>query len=137
MKTFKITVVLVFATLFLSCCNSNDEATPSSAIAGQWKLINVTGGFAGVNDSFPAGQITWTVDTTNHTVTVVNNNTNPNLQDILETGTYSYSLTPDPNSICTQTFNVNNMDLGCYTVSNTELIITFEYADGFTLTLIR
>lgn len=137
MKTFKIFTVLVFASLFIGCSKNDDNTTSVPTLDGQWKLVNVRGGFAGVNDTFPAGQIKWFVDTASHTVTVVNNNTNPNSQDILESGVYSYTLTPDPNSLCTNTFNVNNMDLGCYSVSDNEFTITYEYADGFTLTLVR
>lgn len=138
MKNLKLAVTLLLLTLILFSCSKDDnETTAVPTLAGQWKLVNVTGGFVGVNHNFPAGQITWNVDTTANTVTVVNNNTNPNLQDILETGVYSYTLDPDPNSVCTDTFNVNNLDLGCYSVSDTELIITYEYADGMTLRLIR
>jgi len=136
MKKLKLLFVLPLFTLFLSCSNNNQE-TAAPTLAGQWKLVNVTGGFVGVNDNFPAGQITWNIDTANNSVTVVNNNTNPDAQDILETGVYSYTLAPDPNAICPNTFNVNNLDLGCYTVSDNELIITYDYADGFRLRLIR
>jgi len=136
MKKIYALLVLPLLAMTLSSCNDNDE-TPAPTIAGQWKLVNVTGGFVGVNDNFPAGQITWNINTDAHTVTVVNNNTNPALQDILESGIYNYTLDPDPNSVCPNTFNVNNLDLGCYTVSNTEMVITYDYADGMTLRLIR
>jgi hypothetical protein len=138
MKNLKhISLLLFIAFALFSCSNNNDEPAAIPTLAGQWKLVTVTGGFVGVNDNFPAGQITWNIDTAANSVTVVNNNVNPNLQDILESGLYSYTLAPDPNSICTNTFNVNNLDLGCYTVSDTELIITYEYADGMRLRLIR
>lgn len=135
MKTIKITLLLFWVAILSGCSDKNIATTPT--LEGQWKLINVRGGFVGVNDSFTPGQIKWNIDTANQTVTIVNNNTDPDLQDILESGTYNYTLTPDANAICTTTFNINNMDLGCYTLTDNELTITYEYADGFTLFLVR
>ncbi len=138
MKTLRITLLLFFATLLTNCSTGNDNNTSAlPPLGGTWKLVNVRGGFVGVNDSFPPGQITWTVNTANQTVTVVNNNNNPNMQEILDSGVYNYTLQADPNAICAQTFNVNNMDMGCFTVSANDLVITYEYADGFTLTFVR
>lgn len=131
------TLLLLGSSLFISCSNSNDNTQAVPTLEGEWKLVNVSGGFIGTNQNFPAGQIKWTIDTANHTVTVNNTNTDPNAADILESGVYNYSLVPDPNAVCTQTININNMDLGCYTVTDTDLVISFEYADGFTLRLIR
>jgi hypothetical protein len=136
MKKLKFLVVMPLFLLLQSCCNNNEES-PTPTLAGKWKLINVSGGFVGVNDNFPPGQITWDINPDASSVTVVNNNTNSDLQDILESGVYDYSLTPDPNSICPNTFTVNNLDLGCYSVSNTALIISYDYADGMRLQFIR
>lgn len=133
----KITFLSAVAVLLFGCSSSSETTTPTAAFDGEWKLINVSGGFAGVNDNFPAGQIKWTVNSANNTVTVVNNNTNPDAQDVLESGVYPYLLENDTNSICSQTFNVNNMDLGCYEVTANQWTITFAYADGFTLTFVR
>lgn len=131
----KIILLLIVGSLITGCSENSENSTPT--LAGEWKLINVSGGLLGVNDNFSPGLIKWQVDTVAQTVTVVNNNTNTAAQDILESGVYPYTLQADTNGICTETFNVNNMDMGCFSVSPNNLVITYNYADGFTLNFVR
>ena len=49
--------IVVILTLFLSClistsCNSDDDSTQQANIDGIWHLINLSGGFTGINEDF-------------------------------------------------------------------------------------
>jgi hypothetical protein len=118
-------------------CSSNSNSNPTDAVQGQWKLVTVSGSFAGIHDSFAPGLITWTFNAASQTVTVVNNNTNPNLQSVLETGTYNYHFVNNPDSPCGESIDINGSVYGCYTVTNDSLIIDQAIADGYTITLLH
>ena len=122
--------------LLFSSCNSESNATNNS-IEGQWKLVNVTGTFGGINDNFPPGTITWNFNSTTQMVTVVNNNTNPNLLDVLETGMYTYRFINNPDSPCGESLEIDGSVYGCYSVANDSLVIDQSIADGFAITLKR
>ncbi len=130
--SFLITV-LIFTTLF-GCSRDSESSTPNT-ISGKWKLINVAGTFGGINNNFPAGMITWNFNPNTLTVDVVNNNTDPNLWDILETGSYSYHYVNNPDSPCGESVEIDGSVFGCYTFVNDSLIIDQSIADGFAITL--
>ncbi|WP_264520784.1 hypothetical protein [Flavobacterium sp. N1994] len=124
-----------FLFLFVSC-NSNSNAT-TDPIQGQWKLVNVSGTFAGINNNFTVGMITWDFNPITQTVTVTNNNTDPNLWDVLETGVYPYHFVNNPESPCGQSIDINGSAYGCYSISNNTLVIDQSIADGFAIRLER
>ena len=130
--SFLITV-LIFTTL-IGCSRDSESSTPNT-ILGKWKLINVAGTFGGINNNFPPGRITWNFNPNTLTVDVVNNNTDPNLWDILETGTYSYHYINNPDSPCGESVESDGSVFGCYTFVNDSLIIDQSIADGFAITL--
>ena len=119
--------------LLLGC--SSDSVTNSDPVQGQWKLVNVRGTFAGIDNNFAPGVITWDFNPITQTVTVVNNNTDPNLWDVLETGVYSYQFVNDPDTPCFESIKINGNVFGCYSVENDSLVIDQSIADGFALTL--
>lgn len=88
--------LLILLTLFISLSNcsidNNSTNNPPQVIKIYWNLINVSGGIAGVNEDFQSGTITWTFDEPTETLTIFNNNTNVNIEDGLDSGTYSYSI---------------------------------------------
>ena len=137
MKLLKLVAVSVFFTLFGNCTKNESTEEAPVTIEGQWKLINVSGGIAGINDSFSPNQIIWTINSSNHTVTVVNTNTNPDLNSVLETGIYPFSIENNSNSVCNQTITINGMNLGCVLLSVNELNINYQFADGYNLKFIR
>ncbi|WP_333600862.1 hypothetical protein [Flavobacterium sp.] len=135
MKTLKIITGLLFFAILISC-SSDSGAASTDPVQGQWKLVNVSGTFAGINNNFPPGQITWHFNSITQTVTVINNNTDPNKWDVLETGVYNYQIiiNPEPSS-CSEIIKINGGDMGCFTVSDNTLLIDQSIADGFAVTL--
>lgn len=137
MKKNLLSLVIILSLMQMSC-SSNSGSNSTDAIQGQWKLVTVSGSFAGIHDSFNPGLITWTFNATNHTVTVVNNNTNPNLQSVLPTGVYDYHFVNNTDSSpCEESIEINGNLYNCFTVTNESLILDQAIADGYTVTLIH
>jgi hypothetical protein len=131
-------LILPFALLLifiLSSCSSDSKSTNTDPVQGQWKLVAVDGFFTGTHDTFTPGLITWTFNPITQTVSVVNNNTNPNSNDLLETGVYNYHFVNNPDAPCAESIDINGTVYGCYTVANDSLIIDQAIADGFSVTL--
>jgi hypothetical protein len=127
----------VIATLMLlSGCNSDSNPT-TDPIQGQWKLINISGTFAGIDDDFTPGLITWDFNPISQMVTVVNNNTDATKWDILETGVYAYRFINNPDSLCGESLEIDSSLFGCYSIANNTLIIDQSISDGFVITLNR
>ncbi|MFN4026707.1 MAG: hypothetical protein ACK4IZ_04615 [Flavobacterium sp.] len=135
MKKYFLLFSFLVSLLLAGC--SNDNSTENNTIDGQWKLVNITGTIAGINHNFAQGEIIWDINPITQTVTVVNNNSNDSLFDILETGVYNYHHDNGPELPCGESIVINNIDLGCYTVNNQTLIIDQSIADGFKITLVR
>jgi hypothetical protein len=136
MKNTILTLAITLS-LIISGCSSNSSSNSTDSVQGQWKLVTVEGSFAGIHDSFEPGLITWTFNETNHSVTVVNNNTNSNLQSVLATGTYAYQFVNNPDSPCSESIEINGSIYNCYTVTNDSLTIDQSIADGYIITLIH
>lgn len=104
---------------------------------GRWNLIRVTGSIAGVTNEFPEGTIVWTIDESAGTVDVVNNNDEP-VEDFFDTGVYNYNfVASEMPSMCSQTIEVNQLDLGCVEMGDNGLTFTQTYSDGYVLTFKR
>jgi hypothetical protein len=135
MKKLHFFIALIIFTLQINC--SSDSSRSTDPIAGVWKLVNVKGTIVGIDDNFPPGIITWNFNPNTQTVTVVNNKTDPNLWDVLETGTYNYQFINNPDLPCTESIEIDGSVFGCYTFANDSLIIDQSIADGFAITLKR
>lgn len=122
-----LTLLLLF---FLSGC-SNDSNPNTDTVQGQWKLINVSGTFAGIDNDFEPGLITWDFNPTTQTVTVVNNNTDTNKWDIFETGVYNYLIVDSPDFPCGEIIKIDGIEMGCFSVAGNEFVIDQSIADGF------
>lgn len=131
MKRTIIFLTLLSVILLWGC--SNDSNSRSNTIEGQWKLINVTGTFAGVDDDFAPGLITWDFNPIMHTVSIVNNNTDDSKWDVFETGVYNYQIIDNPDFPCGEMLKIDNMEMGCFSVTSNSLTIDQSIADGFTL----
>jgi hypothetical protein len=134
-------LILPFALLLifiLSSCSRDSNSTPIDPVQGQWKLVNVTGTFAGINHDFNPGLITWTFNPITQTVTVVNNNTDDSKWDSFDTGVYNYQIATDEQDYpCDEIIKVDGGNMGCFTVSGTNLVIDQSVADGITLTFVE
>ncbi|WP_295338754.1 hypothetical protein [Flavobacterium sp.] len=122
--------------LCLTSC-SEDNSSENNNIRGQWKLVNVKGTIAGINHNFPLGEIIWDINPITQTVTVVNNNTDNALYDVLETGVYNFQVNTNPELPCGESLLVNNIELGCFSINNQNLIIDQSIDDGIKVTLVR
>lgn len=142
MKQLQFLPYFLFALTLFACHQDSDNNFPvpvNPSINGEWTLINVSGGIAGTNDDFPSGTITWTFNTADAKVTVVNNNTDDSKQDILEDGIYPYTFevnTAAPD-LCATTISIGGMNLGCYNVTTHELTMGQVETDGYLLKLVR
>lgn len=123
----KITLLLISLFLFSSC--TSDQNT---VITEKYSLINVSGGFAGVNENFAKGEIIWTFDTSSASLTVKKNT--QNAYSGLSEGNYSYSI---QNINDKQYIFINNIESGGVTNEVNKIIIdeneqsTGSGADGF------
>lgn len=134
MKT-KLSILGILLVLILSGC-SNDSDSSGAIVAGKWKLVQVSGSFAGTQSNFEPGTISWEFNPKNQSVKVINNNTNENLTDLFESGTYDYSIVTSENpEICSKILKINNIDMGCFEIVNGDLKIDQAYVDGYTITL--
>ena len=98
-----------------------------------WNLVNISGGFAGINEEFDPGIITWTIDFDNNMLEVVNNNVETVIYDGFPTGSYVFTISYPGNA---PYIIVNELDLGELSYSNGDLYIngiesTQPIADGF------
>lgn len=137
MKTIGLFSALLLA--ILSCGCSNDNGNNRKDIGGEWKLVNVHGGIAGIDDDFSPGTITWNFNTSSHTVAVVNTNTDNSKEDLIATGNYDYTFSPNtttPQS-CSENIVIDGVNYGCYDISTQQLTLSQVEADGYAVTLIR
>ncbi|WP_179353469.1 hypothetical protein [Winogradskyella vidalii] len=124
--------ILAFTLIFFSC-NSDDDAPQSSTttLHGNWSLINVNGGFPGVNDDFESGLITWNFDDTE--ITVTNNNTHNVIHSGYPSGIYTYDVITTATDT---TLVIENTNSKIITLTNNQLVIDQGVAaDGFQYTL--
>ncbi|OUR98155.1 hypothetical protein A9Q86_13940 [Flavobacteriales bacterium 33_180_T64] len=128
--------VLVFAMVSFSC-NNDDDALQNNepSLNGVWSLVNVSGGFAGVDDDFAVGVITWDFNQEDTQVTITNNNTVNVVHDGFSTGVYDYEImiVEDVSTIV-----IENFDFVITTLTTSNLMLDEGVvADGFLLALSR
>jgi hypothetical protein len=129
--------VFVLALLVFSCNDDDDTQQHTDLMLdGSWSLVNVSGGFAGVDDDFEIGLITWGFDHDNWKVTITNNNTVNVIFDGLASGTYDYQLiTATGEEI---DLVVDSFSFRMTTLTSEQLILDEGVAaDGFLLTFSR
>ena len=122
--------VLVLMLLTLNC-NSDDDTQQNNdpTLEGLWSLVNVSGGFAGVDDDFEVDLIIWHFNNDNAEITVTNNNTRMVIHSGYPSGTYSYEIITTANDT---TLVIGNTDLKITTLTASQLIIDEGMvADGF------
>lgn len=117
--------------LLINCSTNNNLS-----IEQKFNLVNVSGGFAGVNENFDKGQIIWTFNEQNSTLNI-EKNTNESFSGLNE-GIYSYSIENINNHLF---LHINENELGGVSTYENGVIIdentrsTGSGADGFIMTL--
>ncbi len=136
---------LLFIGMLALGCQDDDRVyipsyTPTTEnFEGAWELRNVSGGIAGIYDDFSAGEIRWIINEQDQTVTVFNNNPEDGEIDFFESGVYDYQIVINPATpeICGFNLEIDGINLGCFTVSETEFKLSMIESDGYVLTLRR
>ena len=144
MKSVKYLVAALLFVLIWACYNDDNTnvempQTTNENFEGEWKLVNVSGGIMGVNDTFPEGMITWKVNGISQTIAVTNDNPDAQAQDILPDGIYNYSFVPNEATpeLCDMTIKVGDVNLGCYNITSEEFTMSQVESDGFFIKLVR
>ena len=136
----KNTIYILTFTLLMLSCNTDDNSQQNAepTIGGQWNLVNVIGGLAGVDDDFEVGLIIWDFNEDNLELTVTNNNTANVIYDGLSSGTYDYevlSTTGEAAYLVIHNFGINHEII---TLNASQLVLEEGVAaDGFLLTFSR
>ncbi len=95
-RTFFKPFVIIALLAFLACEHesADNEITITDPLHGTWNLVNVTSGW-GATD-FEIGDITWTIDTENMTITTASS-INPESTSVYVNGTFEYTVYEDDN----------------------------------------
>ena len=127
---------LIFILLFTKCSNTDDGIKPD-VLNGVWQVENISGGFAGINDDYETGTITWTFTTATSKLQVVNNNGLAGIiYDGLPTEEYGYSILEVEKELF---LHINGQEFAGITLLNGQLILDQNKttsgtgADGFVL----
>lgn len=133
----KYTLYILAFTLSLLSCNNDDDTQQNTepTLEGTWSLVNVYGGFAGVDDDFEPGLITWSFNSDSSEITVINNNTSDVIYSGYPSGVYNYEMITTATD---STLVIETTDLSITTFTNSQLIIDEGFtSDGFLYTLSR
>lgn len=134
MKLNSVFLTLLLGIAFFVGCTDDIHTSPQDqSLNGTWKLINLSGGFAGLDENYPSGTITWTFNSHNQTL-IIDNNQPTSKSFIFDSGTYNYSII----EMNTQKYlKIDNEEYGELTILSHELIIDQNKisngvgADGF------
>ncbi|MFS4456982.1 hypothetical protein [Maribacter sp. 2304DJ31-5] len=89
----KATAFVLLFVLTLLGCTDTDGTKDADILSGTWQVQNISGGFAGIDDDYTSGVITWTFASVTSKLTVVNtNDPTTAIYDGLPTGTYDYAI---------------------------------------------
>ncbi|WNH07570.1 hypothetical protein [Thalassobellus suaedae] len=134
-------ILIAFFTLItFTNCSIDGNETSEVITKTYWHLRNVSGGIAGVDNNFNLDEIIWSFNELTGNLTVTNNNTDDTVEDALESGNYSFSVTTDNTN---KYLIINDNEYGGLLFSETELIIDQNItssgsgADGFIYTFQR
>lgn len=131
-------IVLTILFLIIAGCSKNTDKSGIVPLNGRWNLVNVSGGFAGIDEEFEEGTIVWNFETATGTLTVENNNTSDALYDGLPSGSYTYSILSDDKNLF---LYIDNIESGAIIISLGQLVLDQNVlsngsgADLFVLTL--
>lgn len=135
----KTTFYVIVLALLVVSCNNNDDAQQNNiaTLEGSWSLVNVQGGFAGVNDNFDIGLIIWNFETYGQ-FSVINNNTVNVIFDGLPSGTYDYNHLTTGGEDSSLVLDELNISYRLTSLTSSQLILDEDFgADGFLLTFSR
>ncbi len=128
MKIRLLIILLTFGVFVFTSCNNDDDASPLEPLNGTWNLKNIVGGFAGIDDDYETGMVTWTFYTQNSTLQVENNTNQETIYSGFETGNYSYTSVQNNGN---EYILINDEEYGGYLIDVDGLVINQnEIQDG-------
>ena len=135
-ENYKITFLIQLSHLFSSCV-VDDYSDDLPSYLGTWKLTKTYGTIAGMTTEFEPGLIKWTI--TADSIYVINNNTNPDLLDGFETGTYAYTFHEDliTTEDCYRWLSFGSGDQKCIGYGFDYLYLNENITDGVNYQFIR
>jgi uncharacterized protein YcfL len=110
----KKVILLLICLALLTSCKSDDTMSTTDT----WNLVNISGGFAGIDKNFNTGEIIWAFNEQNSTLIIEKNTQEPFIG--IDEGTYSYAI---ENINGTSYLNLDNIERGSYTISQDQIII--------------
>lgn len=133
-----IRIISIFAFLILvTNCSANSDSN-EDPIANDWSLKTITGGLAGVNNSFQKNEVIWTFNVDKHTLTIEVNiiTIEPSKRYFgWQAGTYNYELIKENEAT---TLYADDSKVGTIVFSDNELLIDEGIAaDGFLYTFTK
>ena len=137
MKLKTLIFTLLIGSRLLSPCSNDTNINPKKEnLNGPSNLKKLSAGFAGLDENYPNGAITWTFNAQNQTI-IVDNNIPASEGFIFDSGTYNYSITTVNNQ---EYLNIDSGEFGGLSIStNNNLVIDQNVmssgvgADGFIL----
>tara|TARA_R110002072_G_scaffold89655_4_gene200785 strand:- start:1225 stop:1644 length:420 start_codon:yes stop_codon:yes gene_type:complete len=139
MKAYGLMLFLGLILVFTGCSTDNAHEK-NDKLGGTWSLINVSGGFAGIDEDFEKGAIVWKFDTKDGTLIVANNDGSNAINNGLPTGTYTYSVLQEKDQFYLE---VNDKEIGEIVIDKSQLVLDQNSttmgngADGFVMVLVR
>jgi len=137
---FKLLIALSFTFILSSCSldnESNVENENQDVIFYTWHLVKTEGGIAGINDPFDLDTVIWSFDELNGILEIENNNDDDTKQDLLDSGTYNFSISTisGENFIFIDNVEYGEINIGTSTFTIDENNKTdSQGADGFIYT---
>jgi hypothetical protein len=134
-------VIFCFIIMFVfNGCSADSAADNNDWLSGAWNLINLSGGFAGINNDFEKGRIVWKFNPKDETLIVANNDDSTSIYKGLATGIYTYAILKDKDQ---SYLELNDKEYGGIIDSRSQLVIdqnsttSGSGADGFVMVLAR
>lgn len=126
--------------MVLAGCADTPAPMEDDPMQGTWNLLNISGGFAGMDHDFEKGSILWEFDPEQQSLLVINNAPSDAMYTGLDTASYKYS-----NFVLNGSsyLRINDVEFGGVTFSNSKMVVDQNLgsqgngADGFVFVLER
>ena len=126
--------------MVLAGCADTDTPLEVDPMQGTWNLLNISGGFVGMDQDFEKGTIVWEFHPGQQRLVVVNNAPSDAMYMGLGTGSYRYSVEVKNSNAYLM---INDVELGGISFFKSKMVVDQNLgsqgngADGFVLVLER
>jgi len=133
-------IFCMMLSMVLTGCTDTPAPMEDNPVQGTWNLLNISGGFAGMDQDFEKGSITWEFDAELQSLAVINNAPSDTMYSGLDTASYRYAIFVKNGS---SYLRINDVEYGGVAFSNSKMVVDQNLgsqgngADGFVLVLER